>query len=73
MLLQWYTLDSMFDPDLTATSASPATVTLWARRIRTLGGSLQGVQLLAGHSALGTTQRYIDSDGMAQRRVVEIA
>ncbi len=56
-----------------ATSASPAAVTLWARRIRTLGGSLQGVQLLAGHSALGTTQRYIDSDGMAQRRVVEIA
>ena len=73
MLLQWYTLDSMFDPDLTATSASPAAVTLWARRISTVGGSLRGVQLLAGHSALGTTQRYIDSDGMAQRRVVEIA
>jgi hypothetical protein len=27
---------------------------------------------LAGHSALGTTQRYIEADGMAQRRIVEL-
>ena len=47
-------------------------ITAWARRISTVGGSLRDVQLLAGHSALSTTQRYIESDGLAQRRVVEL-
>lgn len=47
-------------------------VTNAARRISTVGGSLRDVQLLAGHSALSTTQRYIEADGMAQRRVVEL-
>ncbi len=64
----------MFDPDLTAkfaTSASPAAVTLWARIISTAGGKLRGVQLLAGHSVLGTTQRYIEGSNEAKGRVVE--
>ena len=47
-------------------------ITQWARKISTVGGSLRDVQLLAGHSALSTTQRYIESDGLAQRRVVEM-
>lgn len=47
-------------------------ITNAARRISTVGGSLRDVQLLAGHSALGTTQRYIEGDGMAQRKVVQI-
>ena len=47
-------------------------ITNAARRISTVGGSLRDVQLLAGHSALGTTQRYIEADGMAQKRVVEL-
>jgi integrase/recombinase XerD len=47
-------------------------ITNWARKISTVGGSLRDVQLLAGHSALSTTQRYIESDGLAQRRVVEM-
>ena len=47
-------------------------ITNWARKISTVGGSLRDVQLLAGHSALGTTQRYIESDGLAQRQVVEL-
>ena len=37
-------------------------ITLWARRISTVGGSLKDGQLLTGHSALGKTQRYIESD-----------
>jgi integrase len=47
-------------------------ITNAARRISTVGGSLRDVQLLAGHSALGTTQRYIEADGAAQRKIVEL-
>ncbi len=32
-------------------------ITNWARRISTVGGSLRDVQILAGHTALSTTQR----------------
>lgn len=46
-------------------------ITNWARRISTVGGSLRDVQVLAGHSALSTTQRYIDVDAGAMKRVVE--
>lgn len=46
-------------------------ITNWARRISNVGGSLRDVQLLAGHSALGTTQRYIEADAEAMRRVVD--
>ena len=42
------------------------------RRISTLGGSLRDVQLTAGHSALGTTQRYIEGSDEAKQRVVEL-
>ena len=47
-------------------------ITTWARRISTVGGSLRDVQLLAGHSALSTTQRYIEADAGAMKRVVEL-
>lgn len=47
-------------------------ITNAARRISTVGGSLRDVQLLAGHSALGTTQRYIEADGMAQKLIVNV-
>ena len=47
-------------------------ITNWARRISTVGGSLRDVQILAGHSALSTTQRYIEADAGAMRRVVEL-
>jgi len=43
-----------------------------ARRISTVGGSLRDVHLLAGHAALTTTQRYIEADAEARRRVVEL-
>lgn len=47
-------------------------ITNAARRISTVGGSLRDVEVLAGHSALTTTQRYIEIDGGAQRRVVDL-
>ena len=43
-----------------------------ARKISTVGGSLRDVQMLAGHAALSTTQRYIEADIEAQRKVVEL-
>ena len=36
------------------------------------GGSLRDVQLLAGHRSLMTTERYIDGDSHAQRRLVSL-
>ena len=47
-------------------------ITNWARKISTVGGSLRDVQMLAGHSALSTTQRYIEGAEEARRRVVEL-
>lgn len=47
-------------------------ITNAARRNSTVGGSLRDIKLLEGHSALSTTQRYIEADGMAQRRVGEL-
>jgi integrase/recombinase XerD len=46
-------------------------ITNTARKISTVGGSLRDVQILAGHSNLRTTQRYIEPDAEAQRRVVQ--
>ena len=43
-----------------------------ARKISTVGGSLRDVQMLAGHAALSTTQRYIEADVEAQRKVVDL-
>lgn len=47
-------------------------ITNAARKITTVGGSLRDVQILAGHSALGTTQRYIEADAAAQKKIVEL-
>jgi integrase len=44
-------------------------ITRAARKISQAGGSLRDVQLLAGHSQLSTTQRYIEQDAEAQRKV----
>jgi integrase/recombinase XerD len=47
-------------------------ITNAARKISTVGGSLRDVQVLAGHKALSTTQRYIEADAAAQQRVVDL-
>ena len=47
-------------------------ITNAARTISTVGGSLRDVQMLAGHRALSTTQRYIEADVDAQKRVVDL-
>lgn len=47
-------------------------VTTAARNLARVGGSLRDVQQLAGHRQLATTERYIQGDTTAQRRLVAL-
>jgi integrase len=47
-------------------------ITRAARLVHEAGGSLRDVQLLAGHRSIQTTQRYIDGDTDAQRKLVSM-
>ena len=47
-------------------------VTRCAKNFVAAGGSLRDVQELAGHASLATTQRYIQGDTAAKRRVVDL-
>ena len=47
-------------------------ITRAARLVHKAGGSLRDVQMLAGHRSIQTTQRYIDGDTEAQRKLVSL-
>ena len=47
-------------------------ITETAKKISLVGGSLRDIQMMAGHSSLQTTQRYIDTDSEAQAKVVNL-
>ena len=46
-------------------------ITKAAKLVSSVGGSMRDVQVLAGHSSLVMTQRYVDQDAEAQRKLVE--
>jgi integrase len=47
-------------------------ITETSKKISTVGGSLRDIQMMAGHSSLQTTQRYIESDSESQMKVVDL-
>ena len=47
-------------------------ITRAARLVHKAGGSLRDVQLLAGHRSIQITQRYIEGDTDAQRKLVSL-
>lgn len=47
-------------------------ITNAARKISSVGGSIKDVQMLARHSSLSMTQRYIEADVDAQKKVVQL-
>lgn len=47
-------------------------ITEVSRKISTVGGSMKDVQMLAGHSSLQTTQRYIEGSSESKRKVVDL-
>jgi integrase/recombinase XerD len=47
-------------------------ITKAARKLSQVGGSLRDLQLMAGHKSLSTTQRYIDYDTEAQKKLIEL-
>ena len=46
-------------------------ITKAARKVSEVGGSLRDVQALAGHSSIQITQRYVDTDPEAQKKLIE--
>ena len=47
-------------------------ITQAARKVSEVGGSLRDVQVLAGHSSLALTQRYVDAHTEAHRRLIDL-
>jgi len=43
-----------------------------AKNISLVGGTLNDIRMLAGHSTLSTTQRYIEYNTDAQKKIVEM-
>jgi integrase/recombinase XerD len=47
-------------------------ITISARVLAKTGGSLRDIQELAGHRSLTTTERYIQGDRVAQRKLISL-
>jgi len=47
-------------------------ITTAARKVSLAGGSLRDVMALAGHASIAITQRYVDADPEAQRKLIDL-
>jgi integrase len=70
MFGQWYADLGLID--CSSHSGRRTFITNAAKKITTVGGSLRDVQVLAGHSSLAVTHRYIEGDAEARRKIVEL-
>jgi integrase/recombinase XerD len=70
MFKRWYTDLGLLG--CSSHSGRRTFITNAAKKISTVGGSLRDVQMLAGHSSLAVTQRYIEGDSDARRKVVDL-
>ncbi|WP_371039530.1 tyrosine-type recombinase/integrase, partial [Rhodosalinus sp. FB01] len=70
MFTRWYT--DLGLAGCSSHSGRRTFITNAAKKISTVGGSLRDVQALAGHSSLTVTQRYIEAEGEAQRKIVDL-
>ena len=66
---QWYS--SLGFDGCSSHSGRRTFITMTARNIGRFGGSLRDVQALARHRSLAMTQRYIEIDSQAMKRVVD--
>jgi len=58
--------------DCSSHSGRRTFITRAARKVSEVGGSVRDVQQLAGHASLQTTQRYIEGDTEAKRKLVQL-
>jgi integrase len=70
LFARWY--DELGFQGCSSHSGRRTFITNAARKISTVGGSVRDVQILAGHTNMRTTQRYIEADAEAQRKIVEL-
>lgn len=73
-VVNWFrdTYDSLGMAGCSSHSGRRTFITRAARLLPKINGSLRDVQELAGHSALSTTERYIQGDRAIQRKLVAL-
>lgn len=73
-VVNWFrqTYDTLGMAGCSSHSGRRTFITRAARLLPKINGSLRDVQELAGHSALSTTERYIQGDRAIQRKLVNL-
>lgn len=73
-IVNWFrtAYDQLRLPNCSSHSGRRTFITMSARLLAKSGGSLRDIQELAGHRSLTTTERYIEGDRDAQRRLINL-
>ena len=73
-IVNWFRIvyDQLGLTDCSSHSGRRTFITMSARLLAKSGGSLRDIQELAGHRSLTTTERYIEGDRDAQRRLIRL-